>query len=330
MMRLRGATIPAAVANPVVGTQLTEVYLLPNGGVGPRTGFPNGTCTSASLNAYLIAEGWASAPSSRIYLTCGAGTKTIEGVNFSGCPAIILAGTGTINFVDCKFDNVGDVQNVDVTSILHPVLDANGTLNTTTGTLVVNYSYCEFNYSNGYVGSGTANVSRCRFRNQKQTIYDVTTGSVNVDWSWISGGGCNPARNVGHVELTQGNTGASNTVNYTNTLITLSDGQAALQSWNSAWTGVWSVYTPTASLVNCIVMGVSQVNANGRNPNMIATLYKYGTTVALTITNCVLDAGYAGSTTGYSQNDTAMDPNRPTVSNNRSLANVALTGANFS
>lgn len=318
------SSAPDSIANPVAGTDLSDVYALRLGGTGPRSGPTNGTYGGGAPDAYLISKGF-SLVGGQLIQTIGSSTVNVANYDFAGADVRVF-GPGTANYTDCSSTGYGKG--------IVASCDANGSIISTGNTQIVNLNYCDFNGSNTWLGSGYLNHNYCRVRNQKQFISSSSfsaTGAPHMtfDWCYITGGGVEPATSS-HVELSQSNpadAAGAGTFSVTNCLVILSDGQATAAPWGSAWTGIWSVgKQASVTIANSIHIGIAAVNANPLQPYPVVncTLAYLVDTADITLTNSVWEAGRYG----YTLNQNGA--NRPTDGGgNRTFANAALTAADF-
>lgn len=318
------AGVPASINAPVQGTDLTSVYNLKRGGVGPRSAPTNGKWAGA-LDAYLISKGFIISNVGALYLDVGDGTVTVSLYDFTGAPPIHLHGAvpgpGHANFVDCVMPEAGFINSTDI----------NGTINSTTGTLVAVCSYCLLDRATFYLGSGSLKWSYCRFKNHVQGYGDATfMGAaacvLTYDHCYGTGGGCKPPH-LAHVELSQMVLSAPGSAfNIIDSYFDPSeDGQTTTPSWGSGWTAFWSIGAMPIAITNSILIGAPAIDANPINPNVVACVLAYGIGSTPVLTNCVLEPGIYG----YTINGNGA-PNRPTDGGgNRSLANVPITRADF-
>lgn len=322
-----GGAVPASIASPVVGTDLTAVHNLQHGGTGIQNAPSNGTW-SGSLNSYLIANGFAIGNNGDVYWNVGTATKAISRYDFTGLSHININGTtGSASLTDCTYG--------PTTSLAFPV-DTNGNVDYDTGTVTVVCTNCTFTTATFFMGSGTCTHSYCRFTGQLQGLGDVGFGGLGqavltYDHCYITGGGVAVPVPLAHVELTQfsrGGTPSGCQFNVTNCLIDISrDGQTTTVPWGSAWTGVWYIHANIPTIfTNCIMIGAPAVNANPANPDVVNCVVAYvNSSVAITITNCVMEIGRYGYT--FNQDAGATRP--IDGGGNRSFANAALTVASF-
>lgn len=309
-----GAVAPASVISPVVGTDLLAVWNRQNSGTGPRTPATNGTW-AGSLDAYLLGKGFVIGnDNGALWLNIGSSTVTVSSYNFLNCPRIQYRGTGTLNWVDCAFDNVA---NPDA-GVRGP-LDINGS--PTGENITVNFINPLFNITTIYADSGSWTATNPRYSNQKQMIWGSAGATMLNINPYITGGGCDPPSGA-HVELIQYNAAPGKTFRIEGGMINFTDGQATMSPWGSGWTAVFtSPLGGMIELVDCIITGVIAMNANPLFPTgMVAygVTYNYGN---LLISNCVLDIAQYGYTSG---NGTPL-----TQSGNRTFANVALVAGDF-
>lgn len=318
--------IPASVNAPVSGTDLTAVWNLQFSGTGPRTSFTNGTW-SGSLDAYLTSKGFVIGNDNGcLNVNCGSSTVTVDNYNFLQSPRIQAYGTGKIIFTDCGFNDVDSALNGGFSSPRDP----NGS--PTGQNFQAEFWYCNWNIGGSYCDTGSHKHYFNRWSNQVQQIWGSTNGSVLIEDSYCTGGGCNPPAGS-HVELIQFNSLTPQTFTTRRCIYNFIDGQASLGvpgGGNYGWTGVFTTPgTGDVLLEDCIIIGLTEIDSNPANPARMGCTVQYGTNPpgTVTLTNCVLQQ----ATFGYTLNGTAAPGNtyRPAVSNNRTYANVALTTPDF-
>lgn len=312
--------VPASVGSPSNGTPLTTTWANRNL-VAPRTAPSNGTWAGTLVgDTYLINSGFVIGnDNGALWLDIGAGTKTITNYNFKNCPRIQVSGTGTVNFVDCTFDNVANPQ-----AGFRAPMNINGS---PTGDLItVNFTYCDWNITTSYSDSGTWIWDHCRFRNQIQFIWGSAGAEMLCVDCYVTGGGANPPPGPNtHVELIQYNASAASGLKFKwlRVMCNFIDGQATLSPWGSGWTAVFT--SPNGGmiqLVDSIIIGVIAMDANPQFPTgMVAFIVTHNLGNCV-ITNCILDIaqyGYSSGPAGYPL----------TQSGNRTYNNVALAQGNF-
>ena len=328
-----GPAVPASIASPVVGTDLTSVWNLQYSGTGLRTSPTNGTW-SGSVDAYLSGLGFALNGYGRLTWTIGSATKTVSDYDFGLIPVDVF-GTGTANFNDCRWSAGSDPdQHGAITVNTNAGGDGQYTTDTT---LTVNANYCLFDGSNTYLFAGTFNINYCRFKNHKHnlgaTAFSATAAPhMSFDHCYITGGGVAPSPGTAspgdgeHVELIQSNPAVQGTFSVTNTIFNPIDGQATAAPWDSAWTGIWSVGKHSSvAFANNIHIGIAEVNANPINPDVINCVLAYLLdTDNITLTNNVWQAGRYGYTLNQNGSNKPIDGG-----GNRTFANAALTLADF-
>lgn len=318
--------IPPCVNAPTVGTDLTTVWGYQFWGTGPRHSAANGTWGGA-LDAYLIGKGFVIGNTGALYLNVGSGTVTVADYDFADGPPVHVGGTGAAIFNDCT-------SNGDASKGVSGPKDINGSFDFDGSTLTITLNYCLLDKSITYLGSGTMVHNFCRVKNQVQvtggTAYDAT-GASRWEYNdcFISGGGIAPATNA-HVELLQSMPNLSAPTCYLivrRTIINFVDGQVNTLPWNSAWTGVFAVGKVIVEFIDSIFLGITEVNLNSLNPNVINCLLAYGTATGTgaRITNCIMQAGRYG----YTLNQNATSNRVVDGGGNRTDQNVPLTAADF-
>jgi hypothetical protein len=327
---------PASVASPVVGTDLTTVWNLQYSGTGTNAAFSNGTWnsptpgaggTNTNLDAYLQGLGFIWDNVGKLRLNFGSTNVTVANYDFTGLPGLNmdgLIGFG-VTFTNCRFKNFTGTGTVKFPANINDGLYADGIL--TNGTCT--FTNCTFDKVAFDFGCGGFVFNYCRFTNQTQGLGDVAFGglgsaALTYDYCYITGGGVAPGAGA-HVEFSQFSRGASAAVwtfSCTNTMIDISkDGQTTTAPWGSGWTALWSLGSPTSTISNCIMIGVTEVNANPANPNVIPYDVVMRAGVPNIITNNIWQIGQFGYLTGKTG---------ATISGNRTYANAALTAADFS
>ena len=330
-------SVPAAINNPVVGTDLTGVWNLQYSGTGPRSAYTNGAWppgivaqpgTNTGIPSYLAALGfvWANNDGA-IHVNAGSSALVISNYDFTLAPIITLDGSNSITFNDCKFQT--STSAFQGTNLAAPC-DINGNIWAGPGgTLSIICNYCLFDQTRYYKGTGNWTNNYCKFSNQIQQLAGNSSGNHTFDHCYIPGIGCNPPASS-HVEALQFAGGASDTLTVTNCMIDVhANGQASLgtTSPNYGWTAIWSTGTCSGTWViqNNIMIGVTEVNANPSNPNRIPFSIQYADALAsFTLSNNVFEMAVFGYTTNANSGAT-----RPTVSGNRTFANVALVAGDF-
>jgi len=319
--------VPAAIATPVVGTDLTAVWNLQTAGAtGPRYAYTNGTWTG-SIDAYLTSVGISAGNDGALWWNVGTSTKTLEKYNFTGAPALHIGGTtGTANVLDCTFTG-----SPSVGGMTYPT-DINGGIDLSTGLFTVNMTHVTFDGCTFYQGSGFLTWSYCRFKNQLQGLGDSGFSSPGVavmtyDHCYITGGGVQPA-SLAHVELTQMvRSAAGCSFHILDTLVDVSrDGQTTNAPWGSGWTGMWSIGLMPQEYRRSIFLGLPAIDANPANPNVSNNIVAYGTGATPVVTDCVMEPGQYGYTRNLTPGPAYSGING---GGNRSFANVALVTADF-
>jgi hypothetical protein len=340
-----GGSVPASIATPVSGTDLTSVWNLKvAGATGPRFSATNGAWAGrtpaaqgqptgdAYLDSLGVVIGSNNGSGPTLYWDIGSSTKTLEKYDFSGAPPLFINGTGTANVNDNLFWTADDTVLATMSGLVMN-FDGNGNISTATTTLTVNMNYCTFDKATCYQGAGTWTFSYCRIKNQVRGFANSAFGGTgiavfNYDHCYITGCGVHPTDASNHIEISQmGRSASGSSFSCTNTFVDISqDGQTTAAAWGSGWTAVWAVVGDYPStFTNCIMIGAIAVNAQVANPNVVSCIIGYNTGSTPTLTNCVMEQGVNGYT--LNQNSTGT---RPTDGGgNRSYANVAITSGQF-
>jgi hypothetical protein len=306
-----GYVIPQAYPASIRKARLEAVWDLQRGGTGPRGPYANGKWPGEIddyLKPFFLFGNDGALWTNAAWFGSGA-TTIIQNYSFKGAPPIHIEGdteSGTVILQDCD-TSCGVVFPCDI----------NGNIWRENTGLKVRTLHCLYDGAEWTMGAGDFASEACRYKNQPNTIgtvgYDNPGGAVvAMRGNFVTGGGCAPAWNQ-HVELTpfvklNPPTGPCAYVLAGNMIDVSQDGQPDVANWNSGWTGLESIgaYTDTEFTGN-VAIGLTRVNANSMNPNVIGCVWAYGAGSLLRAGGNVMEPGAFG----YGHNQTSGDLTRP-------------------